>query len=114
MLLIPSECTFLSLRIPLSIALHPFSRCFQTWYDLNSNGPQWHHWHADSDFSQDGINARLGVCGVNDTSLTELTIAFDVSGMQDAHALGIASFMRCSHACLVSSPTLSLAVLAQL
>ena len=51
------------------------------WYkaltDLQSNGPQFHHWHADSDFTQTGLNARLGVCGVTDRSLTELTIAFD-------------------------------------
>jgi len=50
---------------------------YKAWYDLNSNGPQWHHWHQDSDFSQSGINNRLGVCGVTDTSLTEMTIAFD-------------------------------------
>jgi hypothetical protein len=51
------------------------------WYkaitDLQSNGPQFHHWHQDSDFSQSGIDARLGVCGNTDRSLTELTIAFD-------------------------------------
>ena len=51
------------------------------WYkaltDLQSNGPQFHHWHQDSDFTQSGIDARLGVCGNADPSLTELTIAFD-------------------------------------
>jgi len=50
---------------------------YQAWYDLQANGPQWHHWHSDSDFTQSGINARLGVCGVSDRSLTEMTIAFD-------------------------------------
>jgi hypothetical protein len=51
------------------------------WYraatDLMSNGPQFHHWHQDSDFSQSGLNVRLGVCGVTDRSLVESTIAFD-------------------------------------
>jgi hypothetical protein len=51
------------------------------WYkgtlDLQSDGPQWHHWHQDSDFTQSGLNQRLGVCGVTDPSVTELTIAFD-------------------------------------
>jgi hypothetical protein len=51
------------------------------WYraitDLSSNGPQFHHWHQDSDFTQSGLNQRLGVCGVTDTSLVESTIAFD-------------------------------------
>jgi hypothetical protein len=46
-------------------------------YDLQSNGPQFHHWHQDSDFTQSGINVRLGVCGATDRSLTESTIAFD-------------------------------------
>ena len=46
-------------------------------YDLQSEGPQWHHWHQDSDFSQSGIDARLGVCGNTDRSLVESTIAFD-------------------------------------
>jgi len=46
-------------------------------YDLQSEGPQFHHWHADSDFTQSGLNQRLGVCGVADPSITELTIAFD-------------------------------------
>ncbi len=51
------------------------------WYkaltDLQSNGPQFHHWASDADFTQSGIDQRLGVCGVKDPSLTELTIAFD-------------------------------------
>jgi hypothetical protein len=51
------------------------------WYkaitDPESNGPQFHHWHQDSDFTQSGINQRLGVCGVTDPSLVESTIAFD-------------------------------------
>jgi hypothetical protein len=46
-------------------------------YDLQSEGPQWHHWHQDADFSQSGIDARLGVCGNTDRSLVESTIAFD-------------------------------------
>ncbi len=50
---------------------------YKAWYDLQSEGPQFHHWHQDADFSQSGINQRLGVCGVSDLSLTELTIAFD-------------------------------------
>jgi hypothetical protein len=50
---------------------------YKEWYDLQSNGPQFHHWHQDSDFSQSGIDVRLGVCGNTDRSLTELTIAFD-------------------------------------
>jgi hypothetical protein len=50
---------------------------YKDFYDLSSNGPQFHHWAKDSDFTQSGINARLGVCGVSDTSLTESTIAFD-------------------------------------
>jgi hypothetical protein len=50
---------------------------YKAWYDLQSEGPQFHHWHQDSDFTQSGINVRLGVCGVTDRSLTESTIAFD-------------------------------------
>jgi hypothetical protein len=46
-------------------------------YDPQSEGPQWHHWHQDSDFTQSGLDRRLGVCGVSDRSVTELTIAFD-------------------------------------
>ncbi len=51
------------------------------WYratlDLSSNGPQFHYWAKDSDFTQTGVDQRSGVCGVTDRSLTELTIAFD-------------------------------------
>jgi hypothetical protein len=50
---------------------------YKAFYDLQSEGPQWHHWHQDSDFTQSGIDTRLGVCGNTDRSLTELTIAFD-------------------------------------
>jgi hypothetical protein len=50
---------------------------YKAFYDPQSEGPQWHHWHQDSDFSQSGIDGRLGVCGNTDRSLTELTIAFD-------------------------------------
>jgi hypothetical protein len=61
---------------------HPFTQremifWYKTIYDLQSNGPQFHHWHQDSDFTQAGINVRLGVCGVTDLSLSEMTIAFD-------------------------------------
>jgi len=50
---------------------------YRAWYDLNSNGPQWHHWKKDSDFTASGIDKRLGVCGVTDRSVTEMTVAFD-------------------------------------
>jgi hypothetical protein len=46
-------------------------------FDLQSNGPQFHHWASDGDFNPAGIDQRLGVCGAGDRSLTELTIAFD-------------------------------------
>jgi hypothetical protein len=46
-------------------------------YDPQSEGPQFHHWHQDSDFTQSGIDGRLGVCGNTDRSLVESTIAFD-------------------------------------
>ena len=46
-------------------------------YDLSSNGPQFHHWATDAEVDGAGIDKRLGVCGVRDASLTELTIAFD-------------------------------------
>ena len=52
-------------------------------YDLQSNGPQFHHWHQDSDFTQSGINQRLGVCGNTDPSLVESTIAFDFTHNSD-------------------------------
>jgi hypothetical protein len=50
---------------------------WEAWTDSNSLGPTFHHWHQDSDFGQAGIDKRLGVCGVADPTLTELTIAFD-------------------------------------
>jgi len=50
---------------------------YKAWYELNSDGPQFHHWHQDSDFKQPDLNKRLGVCGVTNPSLTEMTIAFD-------------------------------------
>jgi hypothetical protein len=46
-------------------------------FEFQSDGPQFHHWHQDSDFTQSGINQRLGVCGNTDRSLVESTIAFD-------------------------------------
>lgn len=46
-------------------------------YDLQSEGPQWHFWHQDSDFTQSGIDQRAGVCGVHDPWIVESTIAFD-------------------------------------
>lgn len=46
-------------------------------YDPQSEGPQFHHWHQDSDFTASGIDQRLGVCGNADPSLVESTIAFD-------------------------------------
>jgi hypothetical protein len=51
---------------------------YRAWYDPESNGPQFHHWSHDSDFDQNGLNQRLGVCGVADPSLVESTVAFDV------------------------------------
>jgi len=50
---------------------------WDSWIKANSMGPQFHHWHGDADFDAAGINKRLGVCGVTDPTLTELTIAFD-------------------------------------
>jgi hypothetical protein len=50
---------------------------YRAWYDPQSEGPQFHHWHQDSDFSASGIDHRLGACGVTDRSLVESTIAFD-------------------------------------
>jgi hypothetical protein len=50
---------------------------WEAWTDSNSLGPTFHHWRQDSDFNQAGIDKRLGVCGVTDPTLTELTIAFD-------------------------------------
>ena len=61
------------------------------WYraltDLQSQGPQWHFWAKDSDFTQTGLNMRLGVCGVTDPSVTELTIAFNFD--HDSNPLGM-------------------------
>jgi hypothetical protein len=51
---------------------------YKNWWEPITEGPQFHHWAKDSDFTQSGIDQRLGVCGVTDRSLTELTIAFDV------------------------------------
>jgi hypothetical protein len=50
---------------------------YRAFYDPQSEGPQFHHWHQDSDFTQSGIDGRLGVCGNTDRSLVESTIAFD-------------------------------------
>jgi hypothetical protein len=50
---------------------------YRAFYDIQSEGPQFHHWHADADFDQSGLNQRLGVCGVTDRTLVESTIAFD-------------------------------------
>ena len=51
------------------------------WYkaltDLQSNGPQFHHWDQDSDFDQSGLDQRLGVCGNTDRRWSSSTIAFD-------------------------------------
>jgi hypothetical protein len=52
-------------------------------YDLQSVGPQFHHWHQDSDFTQSGLDQRLGVCGNTDRSLVEATIAFDFTHNSD-------------------------------
>src|SRR5207302_8997322 len=46
---------------------------YRSFADVNSNGPQFHHWAADSDFDAGALDQRLGVCGVTDRSLTELT-----------------------------------------
>jgi hypothetical protein len=54
--------------------------------DLGTQGPQFHFWHQNSDFTQSGLNQRLGVCGVTDPTITELTIAFD--GVHDSDPLG--------------------------
>ncbi|MFI5363063.1 MAG: hypothetical protein ACHQ49_13915 [Elusimicrobiota bacterium] len=50
---------------------------WEKWTDANSLGPTFHHWRQDSDQTQSGIDKRVGVCGVTDPTLTELTIAFD-------------------------------------
>jgi hypothetical protein len=59
---------------------------FRAFLDLQTQGPQFHFWHKDSDFTQSGLNQRLGVCGVTDPTLTELTIAFD--SVHDSDPLG--------------------------
>jgi hypothetical protein len=51
---------------------------WEPWIKSNSLGPQIHHWRLDSDFDQAGLDKRLGVCGVTDRTLTELTVAFDI------------------------------------
>jgi hypothetical protein len=56
---------------------------YKALYDLQSEGPQFHHWHADADATQSGLNARLGVCGVTDASIVESTIAFDFTHNSD-------------------------------
>ncbi len=68
----------------------PFTqRDMIAWYkaltDLQTQGPQFHFWHEDSDFTQSGLNLRLGVCGVTDPSISEMTIAFD--GVHDSDPL---------------------------
>jgi hypothetical protein len=52
-------------------------------FDPQSEGPQFHLWHQDSDFSQSGLDQRLGVCGVTDRSIVELTIAYDFTHNSD-------------------------------
>ncbi len=59
---------------------------FKAFTDLQTQGPQFHFWQKDSDFTQSGLNQRLGVCGVTDPSVTELTIAFD--SVHDSNPLG--------------------------
>jgi hypothetical protein len=59
---------------------------FRALLDLQTQGPQFHFWHQDSDFTQSGLNQRLGVCGVTDPTVTELTIAFD--SVHDSDPLG--------------------------
>jgi len=60
----------------------PFTRremifWYRDTYGVASEGPQFHHWAQDADFDPLGLTLRLGVCGVTDPTLTELTIAFD-------------------------------------
>jgi hypothetical protein len=59
---------------------------FKASLDLQTQGPQFHFWHEDSDFTATGIDQRLGVCGVTDPSLTESTIAFN--SVHDSNPLG--------------------------
>ncbi len=59
---------------------------FKAALDPQTQGPQFHFWAKDSDFTQSGLNQRLGVCGVTDPAITELTIAFDT--VHDSNPLG--------------------------
>jgi hypothetical protein len=59
---------------------------FKALLDLQTQGPQFHFWHQGSDFTQSGLNQRLGVCGVTDPAISELTIAFD--SVHDSDPLG--------------------------
>jgi hypothetical protein len=59
---------------------------FKAVLDPQTQGPQFHFWHQSSDFTQSGLNQRLGVCGVSDPTVTELTIAFDT--VHDSDPLG--------------------------
>jgi len=59
---------------------------FKATLDPQTQGPQFHFWHQDSDYTQSGLDQRLGVCGVTDPSVTELTIAFDT--VHDSNPLG--------------------------
>jgi hypothetical protein len=59
---------------------------FKAALDPQTQGPQFHHWAQSSDFTQSGLDMRLGVCGVTDPSITELTIAFDT--IHDSDPLG--------------------------
>jgi len=59
---------------------------FKAALDPQTQGPQFHFWHQSSDFTQSGLDQRLGVCGVTDPSVTELTIAFDT--IHDSDPLG--------------------------
>jgi hypothetical protein len=59
---------------------------FKAALDPQTQGPQFHFWHQDSDFTQSGLDQRLGVCGVTDPTVTELTIALDT--VHDSNPLG--------------------------
>jgi hypothetical protein len=59
---------------------------FKALLDLQTQGPQFHFWHQNSDFTQSGLNQRLGVCGVTDSAISEMTIAFD--SVHDSDPLG--------------------------
>ena len=94
---------------------------YKAFYDLQSEGPQFHHWAKDSDFDQSGLNQRAGVCGVTDRSMTELTIAFDTfhnsdplgdyagrggtgSQIVDQHVTVPANFSYTPTGCAVTAP----------